>query len=153
MTVISNSKQIDDIFDLNVKHLSLEGNAATTELKRSNAFMNMFNWYEQQMNACKSILQTADLKQIIKYIKSNKFDLIISDVSNGANCLLAFSNLVSKVPIVGLSNSIISSQHFELSGSADINTAIIPYFLTRYGDNMSYWQRVYNSVLYAASHL
>lgn len=136
-----------------MKHYEKE--MAGSSAMPSNSFMSMVMWYKYQMTTTKGILASEGFQTAIelKAEQNAKFDLIIFDSSNGPSGLLNLAHLYPDAPIVGISAFTVFPEVFELARSGGSNPSMVPYFTTLYDEQMNYWQRIYNTVHYVASHL
>ncbi|XP_067646681.1 UDP-glycosyltransferase UGT5 [Eurosta solidaginis] len=117
-------------------------------------FEQLFYWYDRQMKICQSVLSSDGLQELIELAPSQSeeqqpYDLILYDATYGPSCLLLLTELFKNVPIVGVSASQITPDLLSVARGSQVQPATVPHFLTAHSENMNFFVRLHNTIIYA----
>ncbi|XP_037945001.1 UDP-glucosyltransferase 2, partial [Teleopsis dalmanni] len=139
---------LDDVYDAVQK--SFENDHSDT-MAIFRPFRNTLKWYERELHTCKAIYASKGFRKAyeLSKLEARNFDLIIYDVTYGPGCLW-LTHYFKDVPIVGISAYGITPKllHMARSGAGALQPSTRPHFTSELGENMNFFQRLYNSALY-----
>ncbi|XP_017060215.1 UDP-glucosyltransferase 2 [Drosophila ficusphila] len=114
-------------------------------------------WYEVLLGSCRSVLNSDSMNSKLPELTAKlavDFDLIITDVTQGMECLMdAYPSWRSK-PILGLSAGKLTPDLVALLQAENtINPARIPHHISQMPKKMGFLNRLHNHVMYYAEPL
>ncbi|XP_017843720.2 UDP-glucuronosyltransferase 2C1 [Drosophila busckii] len=158
LTILSvNLPRSTDKVPANVSYIYLEraydfykeqDDTTINDLIGINSYETIKQLYDFGLKTAKYITKSRGLKQLLDYPADFKFDLIINDYTLGPY-LLGFAHKFKYPPIMGMTAfhnapitlDFISNHYFP---------ALVPYYSTLYSPQMSFWQRLDNTLIFAA---
>ncbi|SPP84958.1 UDP-glucuronosyltransferase 2B15 [Drosophila guanche] len=116
----------------------------------------MFVWHDVPLGSCRSVLESPMLAklraQLIDEVADQ--DLIISDATNGIECLLPLVPKARSIPILGVSGGKLTSTLLKLVRAEDtINVARVPHPISQLPEQMDFVGRWQNCGLYLLEKL
>ncbi|KAH8260682.1 hypothetical protein KR038_012107, partial [Drosophila bunnanda] len=121
------------------------------------ALKQLLVWYEVILGSCSSMLESATLKRLLPELVAQvgqEFELIITDITEGANCLLDMVPSLDAVPILGLSAGKLTPDLMSLLQAENtISAARTPHHLSQVSRNMGFWNRLHNHIMYFGESL
>ncbi|KAH8305024.1 hypothetical protein KR059_002257, partial [Drosophila kikkawai] len=116
------------------------------------ALKQLLVWYEVILGSCQSIMGSETFKRLLPDLVtqvSQEFDLIITDVTEGANCLLDLVPSWDPIPVLGLSAGKLTPDLISLLQAEDtISAARTPHHLSQVPKSMGFWNRLHNHIMY-----
>ncbi|XP_017092362.2 UDP-glucosyltransferase 2 [Drosophila bipectinata] len=119
--------------------------------------MQLLVWYEVQLGSCRALIKSdtmqSRMSQVLTALAAT-FDLIITDVTNGMDCLLDLVANPNGSPILGISAGKLTPDLINLLQAENtINPAKIPHFISPTPHNMGFWNRVHNHIMFFSAPL
>ncbi|XP_043648406.1 UDP-glucosyltransferase 2 [Drosophila teissieri] len=155
-------KQVDGLlyyhlhneYDVMKKHFLLE---EPREYQNMVTLKQLLVWYEVLLGSCRSVLNSDSMSSKLPELTahlSTDFDLIITDVTQGIECLMdAVSGWRSK-PVLGLSAGKLTPDLMSLLQAENtINAARIPHYISQVPKKMGFWNRLHNHIMYFSESL
>lgn len=118
---------------------------AMSDEKSFEAIQSLYVWCDQ---CCQGILNSKGLDIILNYPNDFKFDAVIYDFTCGP-CLLPLIHKFNYPPLISVTAFNNPPYTHHLIGGQKY-PAYVPHFVTEYSNQMSFPQRVFNSILYLA---
>ncbi|KAH8326950.1 hypothetical protein KR074_008176 [Drosophila pseudoananassae] len=119
--------------------------------------MQLLVWYEVQLGSCRALMKSDTIQSRMSQILitlAATFDLIITDVTNGMDCLLDLVANTNASPIMGLSAGKLTPDLINLLQAENtINPAKIPHFISPTPHNMGFLYRVHNHIMFYSAPL
>ncbi|KAH8239335.1 hypothetical protein KR032_003338, partial [Drosophila birchii] len=136
-------------YDLMHKHFL---DKKTGEYQPMVTLKQLLVWYEVVLGSCRSLMESGALNSMLPEMVaqiSQEFDLVITDITEGANCLQDLVPNWKAVPVLGLSGGkltpdLISMLHAENT----ISASRVPHHLSQVPKNMGFWNRLHNHIMY-----
>ncbi|KAL1007196.1 hypothetical protein UPYG_G00083320 [Umbra pygmaea] len=98
---------------------------------------------EMHRKVCNMVIQMLENKQVMQSIRDTKYDLVLTDPSNGGGVVLAH---YLNIPLVfNVRWTIHGEAHFAIAPSP---LSYVPFPVAELTDKMSFFQRVYNVLIY-----
>ncbi|KAH8297555.1 hypothetical protein KR054_002781, partial [Drosophila jambulina] len=136
-------------YDVMKKHF-LDKN--TGEYQSMVTLKQLLVWYEVILGSCRAIVESDTYNRMLPEVLvqiAQDFELIITDITEGANCLLDLVPAFGTVPVLGLSASKLTPDLIALLQADDtINAARIPHHLSQVPKSMGFWNRLHNHIMY-----
>ncbi|EDW93344.1 UDP-glycosyltransferase UGT5 [Drosophila yakuba] len=155
-------KQVDGLlyyhlhneYDVMKKHFLLE---EPREYKNMVTIKQLLVWYEVLLGSCRSVLFSDSMSSKLPELNahlSTGFDLIITDVTQGIECLMDTVNGWRSKPVLGLSAGKLTPDLMALLQAENtINAARIPHYISQVPKNMGFWNRLHNHIMYFSESL
>ncbi|KAH8350068.1 hypothetical protein KR084_012376 [Drosophila pseudotakahashii] len=155
-------KQVDGLlyyhlpneYDVMQKHFLRED---TGEYQRMVTLKQLLVWYEVLLGSCKSVLRSATMNSKMPELTAQlavDFDLIITDVTHGMECLMDAVPIWRSKPVLGLSAGKLTPDLISLIQAENtINAARTPHYISQVPKKMGFWNRLHNHILYYAEPL
>ncbi|EDV50854.1 UDP-glucuronosyltransferase 2B14 [Drosophila erecta] len=109
-------------------------------------------WNEVLVGSCRSVLFSDTLSSKMPELTArlcSEFDLIITDVTQGIECLMDFVNGWRSKPVLGLSAGKLTPGLLSLLQAENtINAARIPHYISPFPQKMGFWNRLHNHIMY-----
>lgn len=141
-------------YDVMQKHF-VRSNAS--HYQEMSTLMQLLVWYEVQLGSCRAVMQSNILQSRMSellMILTAPFDLIISDVTHGMDCLLDLVGTSTTRPIMGLSAGKLTPDLINLLQAENtINPAKIPHFISPMPRKMGFFNRLHNHNMFYSSPL
>lgn len=106
--------------------------------------------YSFSVLACQGIERASGLQILLNYPQDFKFDLIIYDFSTGP-CLLGFLHRFNYPPVVGVTSFNNPPYTPNIVGGHN-QYSYQPYLTSTFSNNMTFFERMFNLVLYAVDY-
>ncbi|KAH8366836.1 hypothetical protein KR200_007246, partial [Drosophila serrata] len=136
-------------YDLMQKHFI---DKRTGKYQEMVALKQLLVWYEVILGSCRAMMESDTFKRLLPELVAQggqDFDLIIADITEGANCLLDLVSALDTVPVLGLSAGKLTPDLMALLQAEDtINAARTPHHLSQVSWNMGFWNRLHNHIMY-----
>ncbi|BFF98560.1 UDP-glucuronosyltransferase 2B15 [Drosophila madeirensis] len=116
----------------------------------------MFVWHDVPLGSCRSVMESPMLAKLRAELIDEVADqdLIISDATNGIECLLPLVPKARSIPILGVSGGKLTSDLLKLVRAEDtINVARIPHPISQLPEQMDFVGRLQNCGLYLVEKL
>ncbi|XP_045563925.1 UDP-glucuronosyltransferase 2C1 isoform X3 [Salmo salar] len=118
-----------------------EGKSAWTRFSLDMELKDRFS--EMHRRVCEMVIQMLENKQLMQSIRETKYDLVLTDPANGGGVVLAH---YLNVPLVfNVRWTIHGEAHFAIAPSP---LSYVPFPVAELTDNMSFFQRVRNFLVY-----
>ncbi|XP_039486480.1 UDP-glycosyltransferase UGT5 [Drosophila santomea] len=155
-------KQVDGLlyyhlhneYDVMKKHFLLE---EPREYKNMVTLKQLLVWYEVLLGSCRSVLFSDSMSSKLPELNahlSTGFDLIITDVTQGIECLMDTVSGWRSKPVLGLSAGKLTPDLMALLQAENtINAARIPHYISQVPKNMGFWNRLHNHIMYFSESL
>ncbi|XP_055607209.1 UDP-glucosyltransferase 2-like [Uranotaenia lowii] len=116
------------------------------EMSVASAFGGVRDLYAWGTGMCKGVLKSKGMDTISNYPSDFRIDLVVADITLGP-CMLGLLQKFGNPPIVGVTayNNPSYTPDF-VGGRKDY--AFVPYVMLNYDSNMSFFQRLYNYIVY-----
>ncbi|XP_022221775.1 UDP-glycosyltransferase UGT5 [Drosophila obscura] len=113
-------------------------------------------WHEAPLGGCRAVMESPVLAKLRAQLIDEVVDqdLIISDATNGIECLLPLVPKHRSIPILGVSGGKLTAELLKLVRAEDtINVARIPHPISQLPEDMDFVGRLQNSALHLADKL
>lgn len=121
------------------------------ELSNSNDFKTLFAFHDYIRMGCSGMFASKGLDEILNYPNDFKFDVAIHDFTCGP-CLLPLIHKFNYPPLITV--TAFSNPPFTtLTLGGQKYPAYIPHYMLNYPLYMSFGQRLYNTIIYAADSM
>lgn len=127
----------------------------TKEYQQMVALKQLLVWYEVLLGSCRSILDSDTMQSLKSELASHtaqEVDLIITDVTQGADCLLPLKYERGKqdsTPVLALSAGKLTPDLINLLRAENtISAARTPHHLSQVPRNMGFWNRLHNHLMF-----
>ncbi|KAH8319426.1 hypothetical protein KR067_008625 [Drosophila pandora] len=140
-------------YDLMQKHFIRSDTGHYQEMR---TLMQLLVWYEVQLGSCRTVMEsdTMQSRKSELLISLSLFDLIITDITHGMDCLLDLVGDASYKPILGLSAGKLTPDLLDLLNAENtINPAKIPHFISPMPRKMGFFNRFHNHNMFYSSPL
>ncbi|XP_016966893.1 UDP-glucosyltransferase 2 [Drosophila biarmipes] len=129
----------------------------TREYQQMVTLKQLLVWYEVLLGSCRSVLTSDTLSSKTPELVAQlavDFDLIITDVTQGMECLMDAVPMWRSKPVVGLSAGKLTPDLVSLLKAENtINAARTPHHISQVPKKMGFWNRLHNHILYYAEPL
>uniref|UniRef100_A0A6P4F0I0 UDP-glucuronosyltransferase 1-8 n=1 Tax=Drosophila rhopaloa TaxID=1041015 RepID=A0A6P4F0I0_DRORH len=155
-------KQVDGLlyyhlpndYDVMKKHFIRED---TQEYQEMMTLKQLLVWYEVLLGSCRSILNSGTMNSLMPELTAQlavDFDLIITDVTHGMECLMDAVPMWRSKPVLGLSAGKLTPDLISLVQAENtISPARTPHYISEMPKKMSFWNRLHNHIMYYAEPL
>jgi len=155
-------KQVDGLlyyhlpneYDVMKKHFLRED---THEYQPMVTLKQLLVWYEVLLGSCRSVLNSDTMNSKMPELTAQlavDFDLIITDVTHGMECLMDAVPIWRSKPVLGLSAGKLTPDLISLLKAENtINAARTPHYISQVPKKMGFWNRLHNHILYYAEPL
>ncbi|XP_017070656.1 UDP-glucosyltransferase 2 [Drosophila eugracilis] len=155
-------KQVDGLlyyhlpneYDVMRKHFISQD---TRKYQKMMTLKQLLVWYEVLLGSCSTLLKSNTMNSKVVELAaqlSMDFELIITDVTQGVECLMDMYPLWRSKPILGLSAGKLSPDLISmLQAENTISASRIPHHISQFPKGMSYLDRLYNHIMYYAEPL
>ncbi|XP_058453969.1 UDP-glucosyltransferase 2-like [Malaya genurostris] len=120
------------------------------EMARENAFGGVRSLYAWGTGMCRGVLRSAGMDRIMAYPDDFRIDLVVADITLGP-CLLGLLQKFSNPPVIGVTAYNNPSFTPDFIGGHK-HYAYVPYAMLNYDDDMNFFQRLYNYLVYCYDH-
>lgn len=114
-------------------------------------------WYEVLLGSCRALLNSDTMSSKRPELTaqlSMEYDLIITDVTQGIECLMDSVSGWRSKPVLGLSAGKLTPDLMSLLRAENtINAARIPHYISQVPKKMGFWNRLHNHIMYYAEPL
>ncbi|KAH8398847.1 hypothetical protein KR222_008774, partial [Zaprionus bogoriensis] len=102
-------------------------------------------WYESLLGSCRSLLENRPDKL------RDEYDVILYDASYAMDCLLQQLPEFRTTPVLGLSGGKLTRDLLQVVRAENtISIPRVPHFMSTLSQEMSYWERIQNHIMYMA---
>ncbi|XP_058827951.1 uncharacterized protein LOC131687877 [Topomyia yanbarensis] len=120
------------------------------DMANENAFGGVRSLYAWGTGMCKGVLRSTGMDRIMAYPDDFRIDLVVADVTLGP-CLFGLLQKFGNPPVVGVTAYNNPSYTPDFIGGHK-HYAYVPYVMLNYDYDMSFFQRLYNYVVYCYDH-
>ncbi|XP_017128047.1 UDP-glucosyltransferase 2 [Drosophila elegans] len=155
-------KQVDGLlyyhlpndYDVMKKHFIRED---TKEYQEMVTLKQLLVWYEVLLGSCRAVLNSNAMNSMMPELTAQlavDFDLIITDITHGIECLMDAVPIWRSKPILGLSAGKLTPDLISLIQAENtINPARTPHYISQVPKKMGFWNRLHNHIMFYAEPL